>query len=272
MADAILGFRTINKCFLHRYVYEGSPAVLTPKPISLLIPPATAEIDPGISIADIDARTANGAMQTALTYKDKIMPKLKLSFDVGGPELEQLIHGQVVKGFTNVVSAVLFEVEATTQTFAARELGEHGYQVTAQTNGLNSMVYYTDPLTKLSVTLEVVTASPVGNQIVIGEHLALTVSPELAATGYLISGRVNAVVPTATAMSSKQMGLVGVFLTGIYHDQTVKTFSAKYCSLDFGSQLSADGKRSVNLRILPDANCRSGLGWDVEDVPLLLVA
>lgn len=266
--NAILGFRTITKAFLTRYHYTGSPPVLTPVPVSILVPPSSAEIDPGVGLGEIMQRNCTGAMQTAFTYKDKIDAKVKLSFDVAGPELEQMIHGQVVKTFTNVIAPVQFECDATTTTFPGRAIGQHGYQVAAQTNGDYAMAYYTDPLTKQSVELEIVAANPTGDQIAIGEHLALTLSPELAATGYRIYGRVDAQVSSATGMSSEQMGLVGVYLSGIYFDGSVREFSARYCSLDYGSSLTAENKRSINLRILPDPQSRSGLGWDVTEIPL----
>lgn len=263
--NAILGFRTINKCFMTRWVTESS--ILVQKPISILIPPTNADIDPGISLGEIKQRNCKGQLQTAFTYKEEVTPKLKLSFDLAGPEIEQMVHGQVVKAYNNVVVPVQFEFDAQ-ETIAGRNSGEHGYQVAAQANGNNTMAYYTDPNSKLSVPLEVVASSPTGYQITIDDHLAITCGATLAATGYRVYGWVNATTPTATAMSATEVGLVGVYLSGIYHDGTVREFRARYCSLEYGTSLGADGKREVNLRILPDANSRSGLGWDVEEIPL----
>lgn len=264
--NAILGFRTINKCFMTRWVTESS--VLVQKPISILIPPANADIDPGIGLGEIKQRNCKGQMQTAFTYKESVDPMLKLSFDLGGPEIEQMIHGQVVASYNNVEVPVQFEFEANDTAIAGRTSGQHGYDVVAQSDGSNSMAYYVDPDTKLAVPIEVVAAGPVGDQMVIGNNLAITLSSALAATGYLVRGWVNATITTATAMSSTEVGLVGCYLSGIYHDGSVREFRARYCSLQYGSSLGADGKREVNLRILPDANSRSGLGWDVEDIPL----
>lgn len=267
-----LGFRTITKAFIHRYVYAGTPPVLTPRPVSLLVPPTNAEIDPGISLGEIKSRNCKGQMQTQYTYKEEVNPMLKLSFDLGTPELESLIHGQVVESGEDIVTPVLFEASADGTSVAGRTTGEHGYQVTAvspsEAAAGKAMAYYIDPQTKLAKQLQIVASSPTGDQIVIGANLALTLSSALAGTGYKIYGRVNAVVPQATVMTAKEMGLVGVFMSGIYHDGTVREFRARYCSLNFGSSLSADGKREVNLRILPDTESISGLGWDLIDVPL----
>lgn len=266
--NAVLGFRTITKCFLHRYTWTGVPPVLTPVPLNILIPPSDAEINPGINMGEIKSRSCRGPMQTALTFPEDNIPKLKLTFDVVGPELEQLITGRVAKTATNTPSNVIFEVLATSATIPGKATGEHGSQVTAQTATSGAMAYYIDPRSKLSKPLAIVASNPTGDQIVIGAGLAITLSPELANTGYLIRGRVPVVAPTATVMSNEQMGMVGVFLSGIYHDGTAKEFSALFCSLEYGASITAESKRQISLRVLPNANSRSGLGWDVEDIPL----
>jgi len=266
--SALLGFRTINKCFMVRYEYIGTPPVLTPRPISILVPPSEAEIDPGVSLGEIKSRNCKGQLQTEFTYKEEVQPTLRLSFDLGGPEIEQMIHGKVVKTATNVATRVLFEAQATDTTIPGRAVGEHGYQVGPTVDADTAQAYYTDPLTKLSKPLAIVASGPTGDQIAIGENLAITLSTALAGTGAKIYGYVDVVQASATVMSATDMGLVGVYLSGIYHDGTVRELSARYCSLQYGSSLSADGKRQVDLRVLPDANSTSGLGWDVTEIPL----
>jgi hypothetical protein len=265
------GFRTITKCFIRRYVLAGTPPVQTPKPLSILIPPSDVELDPGVNLGELKQRTCTGPLQTAFTFPEETLPKLKLTFDTVGPELEQLIHGRVVKSVANAPTHVLFHVVATNTTIAAKATGEHGGQVTAQTAESGATAYYIDPATRLSKEIAIVDADPTGDEMVIGAGLAITLSPELAATGYTIYGRVPVVAANATVMSNEIMGLVGVFLTGVTFDGLAKEFSAHQCSLDYGASLTADSKRTINLRILPYGGSRSGLGWDIEDIALKVV-
>lgn len=263
MSDAILGFRTITRAWLERLVLAGDPPVLTPKPIGLFLPPESADINPGISQQEINTKTMQGETTTALTYIEQTRPELMLDFGVASPEVESLIHGRVAATKTGQQGFVFFEVDPSGTTVTGRTTGQYGGAITAQDPTTSTaQVYYNDPVTKLAkpVTLVDAAATPAGDQIKIGAGLEITLSPELVEAGNILYG----MVPTTysgTGMTSEVIGLIGVRLLGIHFDGTVKLFTARYCSLLFGSSIGAEPKRQVKLRILPDANDGTGLGW-----------
>ena len=271
MADAQLGFRTITRAFLTRKYFDES-GILQEAAIALPLPPESAEIDPGVSLEKIKTKAIQGPTTTALTYKNETEPQLKLSFGLGGPQIEQLIHGQVVIADTSYTAPVYFEFKnkPSVVTVPARASGVLGYDV-AQQDPLvsNAIAYYIDPDTKMAVDLELIAFSgtPSGNQFAIGANLQIKVSSTLAATGYNVYGRVDASFPTLSRMSSEEMSQVGVTLLGVNFDGKARVFTARFCSLLYGSSLSADPKRDVNLQILPDPEDGTGTGYQIIDLP-----
>lgn len=270
MADAQLGFRTITRAFITRYYYDAG--VLKEAAIALPLPPESAEINPGVSLEKIKSRAITGPINTALTYKNETEAELRLTFGLGGPQIEQMIHGQVVVSDTSYTAPVYFEFKnkAGVTAIAAKASGVFGYDVAQQDPSTsNAIAYYIDPDTKMAVDLELIAFSgtPSGNQFAVGANLAIKVSSTLAATGYNVYGRVDADFPTLSRMSSEEMSQVGVTLLGVNFDGKARVFTARYCSLLYGTSLSAEPQREVSLQILPDPDDGTGTGYQIIDLP-----
>lgn len=271
MADAQLGFRTITRAFITRKYFDES-GILQEAAIALPLPPESAEINPGVSLEKIKTKQIQGPTTTALTYKNETEPELRMTFGLGGPQIEQMIHGQVVVADTSYTAPVYFEFKNKpgVLTVPARAAGVFGYDVAAQDPLVsNAIAYYIDPDTKLAVDLELIAFSgtPSGNQFAIGANLQIKVSSTLAATGYNVYGRVDGSFPTLSRMSSEEMSQVGVTLLGVNFDGKARVFTARFCSLLYGTSLSAEPQREVSLQILPDPEDGTGTGYQIIDLP-----
>lgn len=264
MADPILAFRTVTECFVVRYAYEGSPPVLVPKPIALPSNPSNFDLAPGISQTDIKQTSCKGEQQIIFTYGTEVTPEISMSFDVGSIDIESLMINRVPVAGTNFAGWVYFSGIADATSVTGKASGKYGSEVELQVAGdSEAIVYYQNPLTKIAQQLEVVDSAPVGDQIVIGAGLELTLSSALAATGYNIYGWCPATFPDATYFGSESIPMLGVWAMGICFDETVKLFTARRCSFQPGGNFTKEPKRDIKMRVLADPRAKTGYGYDV---------
>ena len=267
----LLGFRTVVRCWLERLVLEGTPAVLTPKPIGIPLPPENIDINPGLNQQEISGKSLQGETVTEFTYVQESRPEVTLDFGVGTPEIESLIHSRVMVEKTNDQEFVYFDVDPIGTSVAGRTTGQYGFSVAAQTAATTkAQAYYIDPASKLAKPIAIVDSNPTGDQMAIGAQLGITLSTALVEKGLKIQGLVPATFAKTTAMSGDIVRMVGVRALGVCFDGKVKLFTARYCSPMFGASLGGDPKRQVKLKILPDANDGTCLGWNLKDVPVTL--
>jgi hypothetical protein len=135
--------------------------------------------------------------------------------------------------------------------------------VTAQAANANPEIYYIDPATKLAKTIEIVAATPVGDQMIIGENLAITLSPELAATGSKIEGWLPQTFANVTLATSNLLETFEVKAMGIDFRGKAAFFRARNCSRLAGGDITQQPERQANIRILPDPNDGTGLGFQM---------
>lgn len=245
-----------------RYSYVSG--VLTPTPIALPANPDSFELNPGIGQQDVTQTSCTGENQIILSYITESKPEISISFGLGTPEIESLIINRVAKAGTNYAGWVYWSAVATSTSVAGKASGKYGNSVTAQSaSTTDAQAYYISPLTKLAVPLTIVDSSPVGDQIVIGANLALTLSQELVDDEVNIYGWVPATFANVTYMSSETIPMIGVYAIGICFDETVKLFNARRCSFMPGGAFTKDPKRDIKLRVLADGQARTGLGYDI---------
>lgn len=269
MTDAILGFRTITRAWIDRYVYEGTPPVLVAKPIGLPLPPENADIAPNVAQGEIGGKSMTGELTTELMYVTEAKGQVSMDFGLGTPEIETFIHSRINKSFTDWAEFVYFEATARTATVAAKTTGQYGSTVAAQTAATTkAKAYYIDPDTKLTVPVSVVDATPTGDQIIIGAGTAITFSPELVEKEAMVRGWVPAIFAKATAMTQETLKLCGVYMTGVSFDGTMKLFRARNCVPMFGGSISGgQPNRQISFKILPDPGDGTCLGWQWISIP-----
>ena len=266
MSDAKYGLRTITRSLIYRQVEvsDGLGGFVTASlPIPEIVGAVSLVIDPGIQLLELPGVNCKGEEVIELAVPKSRLPTMQIEYSVGAPEMDSLIHGKILASQEDFVGDVYFEAVADTTTIAARVSGQAGFTITAQDAESTAQVYYVDPLTHLAKKLEVVGSAPTGDQIVIGAALALTLSPELAATGAIVRGWVPCTFTQATVITISDVRLVGVKAMGVDFGGKFAGFSARNCSLLYGAALGSDPKKSIKLRILPDQNDGTGLGFQM---------
>lgn len=264
MADAKYGLRTISRSLISRQVSidNGDGTYSTALfPIPEIVAPTQLQVNPGIDLLELPGINCKGEEIIELTVPKGRKPELQFEFSVGAPEMDALIHGNLIESQDDFLGSVFFEAVAETTTIAARTSGQAGYDVAAQTADSTAEIYYIDPETHLARKVSVVASGPVGDQVAISQHLGITLSTALAATGALLRGWVPCVFTKATVISSTSIGLVSVKAMGIDFNGKYAGFSARNCSFLGGGAFGSDPKKSVRLRILADANDGTGLGY-----------
>lgn len=267
MSDPILAMRSVTKMMLVRYSLVNS--ILTPTPIALPMNPASATLNPGMSNEDLTQTNEKGETQVVLTYLNQSIPELALEFGAATPEIEAAMINRIAATESGTVSFVHFEATALSTSIQGRIQGEHGYEVQLQQAASSqALVYYINPVTKLHQRVAIVDASPVGDQMIIGEHLAITLSPQLAATGYNLYGWIPAVTFTQTTqISSASPVLYGAFLEGVCFDNTVRQCTCGRLSWMPGGSYTKEPARTLNFRVLPDGADKTGLGYSIGYFP-----
>lgn len=276
MSDAKYGLRTISRSLISRQVEVSdglggfTKALL---PIPEIVGAVSLVIDPGIGLLEIPGVNCKGEEIIELTVPKSRLPTMNIEYAVGAPEMDSLIHGKILTSQNNFVGDIYFEAVAETTSIAPRVSGQAGFTVAAQTANSTAQVYYVDPTTHLARKLTVIAANngadppvpnvPEDDEIIIGAALAITISPELVATGAIIRGWVPCTFTKATAISNNDVGLVGVKAMGVDFGGKMAGFSARNCSLLFGAAMGSDPKKSIKLRILPDQNDGTGLGYQM---------
>jgi hypothetical protein len=260
--NAQYGLRTFSRLGISRYVeIEGDTVKV---PMGVITSPGTLGINMNESIEDLKEKSCKGQTVTAFSYAGEIQPEIQVECSVASPEFDTFTHGRLMAAVTAYTDGfTYFELDATKTSFPARITGQTGFGVTAQTATENSEVYYIDPVTKLAKVIEIVTATPTGDQMIIGANLAITLSPELAATGHRIQGWVPSTYPTATIISGNLLEIVEVKAQGIDFNDKMAGFRARFCSRIAGGPINQDPARQANFRILPDPNDGNGTGFQM---------
>jgi hypothetical protein len=259
--DSKYGLRTVSRISLSRQaIISGSP-VLFPFPI--IVAPTTLTISQNEDLKELGDVTCQGEDVTAFTYIQGFKPEISLEFSVGAPEIDTFTHGRILASASNVNGFVYFEAVMNSAAIAPRATGQAGYEVVAQTANANPEIYYIDPETKLARQVAIVTSAPTGDQITIGAHLAVTLSESLAASNATIRGWVPCVFSQATIITSQLLDVVTVKAMGVDFNGNFAGFQANNCSRLPAGQLGTDPKREVKLRVLPDPNDGTGLGYQM---------
>ncbi|ALY07486.1 major tail protein [Nodularia phage vB_NspS-kac65v151] len=267
MSDAKYGLRTITRSLIYRQVEvsDGLGGFVTASlPIPEIVGAVSLVIDPGIQLLELPGVNCKGEEVIELTVPKSRLPTMQIEYSVGAPEMDSLIHGKIISSQADFVGDVYFEAVADTASIPARISGQAGFSVTPQAAATSTaQVYYVDPVTHLAKKLEIADGTPAGDQITIGAALAITLSPELVATGAIIRGWVPCTFTAATAITNSDVRLVGVKAMGVDFGGKFAGFSARNCSLLYGAALGSDPKKSIKLRILPDQNDGTGLGFQM---------
>ncbi|MBD2492477.1 hypothetical protein [Aulosira sp. FACHB-615] len=261
MVNAQYGLRTWTRLGISRYATISGERVKIP--MGVITAPGTMSIQMGESIEELKTKSCKGQTVTAFTYSNEIAPEIQLECSVASPEWDTFVHGRLMAAGTNVEGFAYFELDATKTSFPARTSGQTGFGVTAQSASDYSEIYYIDPVTKLAQPLEIVASSPANDQIVIGNNLAITLSPELADTGYRIEGWVPVTLSAATIISAELLDVVEIKAQGIDFNEKVAGFRARYCTRLAGGEINQDPARQANFRILEDPNDGTGIGFQM---------
>lgn len=260
--NAQYGLRTFTRLGVSRYVTVDSDTFKVP--MAIITAPGTLSINMNETIEDLKGKSCKGQTVTEFSYSQEIQPEVQIECAVASPEFDSFIHGRLMESQASYTDGfAYFELDATKTSFPARATGETGYAVAAQDANENPEIYYIDPVTKLAKVVEIVEETPTGDQMIIGANLAITLSPELAASGVRIEGWVPATLPTATIISGKSLGVVEIKAQGIDFNDKVAGFRARFCSRLEGGAINQDPARSANFRILSDANDGNGLGFQM---------
>lgn len=263
-----LAFRKFTRGWLE---YQGTP----PLPIPVLANPASIELNPGIEQGEIETTSETGERTIALVYDEALKGTIKMAFPGSCPELDSLILGRKFATASSVTSFVVLEIPLRTgvTSYPARTSGQYGFDIVAQTAAsTTALAFYVDPTTKLRKTISIVDATPTGDQIIIGNAGAITVSTALAAAEHTITIKVPTTISSATIMTGTATPLVSAYLVGIGFDNKIRLVTAKNCQYIPGAALTGDPGREVNLRILRDPGDGTGLGFSIQDLDRLAVA
>jgi hypothetical protein len=257
--DSKYGLRTVSRISLSRQAIVGGNPVLIPFPI--IVAPTTLTIAQNEDLKELEDVSCKGESVVAFTYIQGFKPEISLEFSVGAPEIDTFTHGRILASATSVNGFVYFEAVMNSTAIAPRTTGQAGYEVAVQAPNANPEIYYVDPATKLARQVAIVSSAPTGDQITIGAHLAVTLSDSLAASNATIRGWVPCTFATATIITAQLLDVVAVRAMGIDFNGNFAGFQANNCSRLPAGQLGTDPKREVKLRVLPDPNDGTGLGY-----------
>lgn len=267
-----LGVRTWVRCFMTRFYPDPNNfGQVLESPVGLLLPPSDVTLNPGLSVERIGTKLASGEMATALKYVQDSQPTVNLTFDSAGPDMEQFIHGRTIVTDTNFEAPVYFEHNVTGTTGSAVATNVYGYTVAEQSPGDDVYAYTIDSYgSAKALTLVDYTTGPTGdNEIAIGPALALKLSANLV--GETIYGKVPATFATGKRMSKISLKEVSIMLVGItFRGDTVKVFTAKKCSPNFGNEIGSQPQRQCAFEILTSGPSYSGKGYDINELPFTL--
>ncbi|MEH1789661.1 MAG: hypothetical protein V7L23_29925 [Nostoc sp.] len=259
--DSKYGLKTISRASLLRQLIVSGTLITIPFPV--IVAPTTLTITQNEDLKELEDVSCLGENVVAFTYIQGFKPEISLEFSVGAPEIDAFIHGRILAPATNVNGFVYFESIMNSNAIAPRVTGTAGYEVVAQTANANPEIYYIDPATKLARQVAIVTTTPTGDQITIGAHLAITLSDALAATGATIRGWIPCTFASSVIITSQLLDVVTVKAMGIDFNGNFAGFQARNCSRLPAGQIGTDPKREVKLRILPDPNDGTGLGYQM---------
>lgn len=259
--DVRFGLRTVSRVGVFRQATVLGNIVLFPFP--LIVAPTEILINPNESFEDLLGKNCAGEQVVEFTYNQGTNTELTMNFSTGLPELDSFVHGRLMASQSNVNGFVFFEVDANTVSFPARASGEVGFDVVAQTVGSAAQVYYTNPDTKLAQKIEIVDvlSTPTGDQMIIDDSLAITFSPEIAATGRTVRGWVPCTFTAATVATAEILGLVSVYAQGVDFNNRFAGLIARNCSRIAAGAIGSTAERQINLKVLPDPNDGNGLGY-----------
>jgi hypothetical protein len=271
MSDAKYGLRTVSRVGLFRQATvaasnPGDPPTKILLPIPTVVAPTEITINPNEQVLDIPDVNCKGENVIALTLTQGFTPELTMNFSTGTPDFDSFTHGRLMKAETNVPGFVYFEADPKSTDIPARLEGQAGFQVVAQDENSTAEIYYVDDASKLAKKVSVISgaATPSGDEIKINTALALTLSPELVATGQTLRGWVPCTFDRATIISSDNLGIITVYGMGVDYDGRFAGLTARNCSrLPGNGQISSNPEKSVTLRILPDPNDGTGLGYQM---------
>jgi hypothetical protein len=266
-SDVIFSLRTVTRAFIGRQVSipnttPGLPPIRFLVPIPETIPPESLTISPGEDFGEIPGRSLSGEKRIEFTYTDGRKPEISLAYGAASPDIDTLLTGKIMTSVPNYNGFVYFEVVGSQTIFPAKTAGKSGFGVLAQTAASTADIYYIDPANKLVQSVAVVADTPVGDQIAIGANMALTLSPELGSSDYLIRGWVPCVYSKATIMTAQSMDLVTVRCEGVTYGGDVVGMFARNCTR-FQSGEIGTATKAVKLRINPDAADGTGLGFQL---------
>lgn len=258
------GLRTFSRLGISRYATVSNAIVKIPMPV--IVSPGTLTIKMNENLPELQDKNCIGQTVVAFTYTEEIKPEINIAFSVAAPEFDTFTHGRLMTPTTSYTQGfTYFEITANKTTFPARTTGQTGFGVAAQAANANPEIYYIDPVTKLAKVIAIIatTGTPTGDQMIIDANLEIELSPELAATGARIEGWLPVTLSTATIISSTLLDTFEVKAQGIDFNGKVALFRARNCSRLAGGDITATPERSANIRILPDPNDGTGLGFQM---------
>ncbi len=271
MSDKEYGLRTVSRIGVYRQVLitnGTNPPIPGLLPIAIPSAPTSIKINPNEDELELPDVNCKGEEVIGLVVTKGFKPEIQLEFPEGVPDMDSFVHGRLMQAQTNIAGFVFFEAQGSTGqvTIPGRVVGDVGYEVAAQSARTNSQIYYIDSQTKLAkeVAIVAVGATPAADQVIIDQHLAITLSPELAASGVILRGWVPCTFAKATVISSQPLGMLTVYGMGVDFGGRVANLTVRNCARRPGGELGSDPKRQVNLRILPDPNDGNGLGYQMR--------
>lgn len=260
--NAQYGLRTFSRLGISRYATVSNSIVKIPMPV--IVSPGTLTIKLNENLPELQDKNCIGQTVVAFTYTEEIKPEINLSFSVAAPEFDTFTHGRLLTPTTSYAQGfTYFEITANKTAFPARTTGQTGFGLPAQAANANPEIYYIDPVTKMAKTVAIVASNPTGDQMVIDEDLEITLSTTLASTGARIEGWLPITLPTATIISSTLLDTFEIKAMGIDFNGKVALFRARNCSRLAGGDISEKPERQANIRILPDPNDGTGLGFQM---------
>lgn len=272
VVNAQYGLRTFSRLGVSRYAVVGGNTVRVPMPV--ITAPGSLAIQMNENLPELKGKNCIGQTVTEFTYSEEINPQINLTFSVAAPEFDTFTHGRLMTSTTNYTTGfAYFEITANKTNFPARTTGQTGFGVTAQAANANPEIYYIDPATKLAKTIAIVATNdtPTGDEMIIDANLEIELSPELAATGAKIEGWIPQTFATATLISSTLLGTFEVKAMGIDFQGRAAFLRARNCSRLAGGDITAQPERQANIRILPDPNDGTGLGFQMIYTNLAVV-
>jgi len=265
-SDVILALRAVTRCFIGQQFtspgVDGGAPINYLVPIAETIPPETMTLSSGESFNEIPGRLLNGEGTREYTYVKERKPELTMSYAAAAPSFDSILVGKQMESVTDYESFVYLEFNATSTTIPAKTSGQSGFSIAAQGANSTANCYYIDPATGLPQTIEIVAASPTGNQMIIGASGAITLSTFLSTSNFFIRCWIPCTYTSATVATSTPIGLLTIFAQGVTYEGQVVEFLARNCARYQGGELGSD-KKGTKLAVLPDPNDGTDLGFQI---------